>query len=646
MTQRIKKFFLLFLLLACNNKINAQIITTVAGNGTASYSGDGGQAINAELYLPIGMTTDAAGNLYIADMANNRVRKISTSGIITTIAGVGPVGVGAGSYGGDGGPATSAQISSPYGVTFDVAGNLYIADEGNQRIRKIDTAGIISTIAGNGNGGFSGDGGPAINATFDPTGIAIDAIGNLYIADYDNNRIRMVNSSGIINTIAGNGTQGVSGDNGLATIAELSGPFGVVLDAAGNLYISDEGNARIRKVNTSGIISTIASTGTYPAGITLDAFNNLYIAGRWDNRIHKLDTLGVITSIAGNGANNYSGDGGQATAAALDMPMSITVDALGNLYISDYANNRIRFVCSNPDNISGIISEPNTLPVTVGEVYVYRYQPGTNAGVLDTAGFTTINSNGTYTFSPLPYGDYFIEAIASASYSNAISTYYSNKLNNYHWDSALVITHSGCTNTNHSGYNITVMEPPVSTGIGVVSGHVWKYYYSPLQKISVKLGMYPGGNCIACTLTDSSGYFSFTNVDTGSYIVVVDIPNFIDSIVNVHISQTSSVSIDNNFCVTSQRVDYCPLVTNVRQYSYSDNKINIYPNPTSDQFFIETNATNKLNVELYDVNGRHVLSASVSGKSNINVTSLTDGVYTLTIKTADCIINKKVVILH
>ena len=238
-------------------------ITTVAGDGTWGYSGDGGPATSAEMDSPESVAVDAAGNFYIADTQNNCIRKVDTSGVITTIAGNGTEG-----YSGDGGQATSAELALPYGVAVDAAGNLYIADTMNNVIRKVDSNGIITTISGNGyqqygggyqvfnNGGYSGDGGPAKSAEMDdPEAVAVDASGNLYIADTCNLRIRKMDTKGVITTVAGNGggnanLGGYSGDGGPAANAELSQPVGVAVDAAGNLYIADMNNNRIRKVDT------------------------------------------------------------------------------------------------------------------------------------------------------------------------------------------------------------------------------------------------------------------------------------------------------------------------------------------------------------------------------------------------------------
>ena len=376
-------------------KVSGGVITTVAGNGTQGYSGDNGPAISAELAGPYGIAVDAASNLYIGDAPANRVRKVS-GGVITTVAGNGLPG-----YSGDNGPAASAQLNYPYGVSVDAAGNLYIADSNNYRIRKV-SGGMITTVAGNGTTGFGGDNGPATSAQLQPTGVAVDAAGSLYIADALNNRIRKV-SNGVITTVAGNGTPAFSGDNGPATNAELYLPYGVAVDAASNLYIADTFNYRIRNVS-GGVITTVAGNGTegfgrdtgpatssplyYPYGVAVDSAGNLYIADTDNQRIRKVSngvistvagdgpspdylsfpqgvavdsagnlyiadtnnhsirkvSNGVMTTVAGNGTHGFSGDNGPATSAQLYYPSGVAVDSAGNLYIADTSNSRIRKV--------------------------------------------------------------------------------------------------------------------------------------------------------------------------------------------------------------------------------------------------------------------------------------------------------------
>ena len=328
-------------------------INTVAGDGVAGFSGDNGQATAAELSFPNGVIVDSSGNLYIADSTNHRIRKVA-GGVITTIAGNGNL-----LFSGDQGQAVAATLYFPSGVATDSAGNLYIADRSNNRVRKVATNGIITTVAGNGTAGYSGDQGPATSAELNgPFGVAVDTSGNLYIADAGNNRIREVTTNGTINTVAGNGIPGYSGDNGPATSAELQSPFGVALDTGGNLYIADSANNRVRKV-TSGTITTVAggasqgysgdggpatSAGLHnPTGIVLDSSGDLFIADRLNFAIRKV-TNGTITTIAGNGTQGYSGDGGSATAASLSLPYAVALDSSANVYIADAGSSRIREV--------------------------------------------------------------------------------------------------------------------------------------------------------------------------------------------------------------------------------------------------------------------------------------------------------------
>jgi len=298
-------------------------ITTVAGNGNAGYSGDGGPATSAELNSPSGLAVDASGNLYIADYSNNRVRKVAaTDGTITTVA-----GNGTSSYSGDGGPATSAQLG-PGSVAVDASGNLYIADVANDRVRKVGADGTITTVAGNG-AAWLGDGGSAASAQLNaPSGLAVDASGNLYIADTGDYRIRKVAADGMISTVAGDGVAGSSGDGGPATSAQLNRPSAVALDSGGNLYIAD---TTVRKVAAAdGTITTVdAACG---CGVAVDADGNLYDIDGFT--VRKLTPDGTITTVAGNGSLGYSGDGGPATGAQL-FPVSVAVDSAGNLYIGD-----------------------------------------------------------------------------------------------------------------------------------------------------------------------------------------------------------------------------------------------------------------------------------------------------------------------
>jgi sugar lactone lactonase YvrE len=338
------------------------IITTVAGNGMRGSSGDGGLAMNGSIGFCGAVLVDAGGNLFITD-ENSRIRRVDTNGIITTIAGNGVAG-----YAGDNGMATNASLNNPGVLAEDAAGNLYIADSGNDRVRKVTSSGIISTVAGNGSDTFSGDGLTATNASLDnPTALAANAAGDLIIVDAANNRIRRIDGDGIITTIAGNGVYGGSGDGGAATNASLGlgqgGLGGATADLFGQLFIADTGNNRVRKVSTNGIITTVAGNGIsayagdggaatnaslfYPGGVAVDALGDLFIADTYNNRIRRVASNGVITTVAGSRTAGYSGDGGPATNASLNNPNGVMVGAAGHLFIADTGNNRIRKVDTN-----------------------------------------------------------------------------------------------------------------------------------------------------------------------------------------------------------------------------------------------------------------------------------------------------------
>jgi uncharacterized protein (TIGR03437 family) len=319
-------------------------ITSVVGNGTTGYGGDGGPATAAQLSSALAVTVDSAGNLYIGDYS--RVRKVSVNGTISTVAGLTVSG-----WSGDGGPATAAAIGGTYGVAVDSDGNLFIADWANCRIRKV-TAGIITTVAGNGYLSYSGDGGPAIEAQLNqPGAVALDAAGNLYIADAYNNRIRKVSQNGVIATVAGTGISGAVADGQSAVSAPLGLIFGVAVDANGVLFFSDENHNCVWKVTPDGLIHRFAGTGSSgyggdggpalaaafsePQGIALDSAGNLYIADVENNRVRKVSASGNVSTVAGTGTSAYSGDGGLATAASLSHPRAVTLDASGNLYIAE-----------------------------------------------------------------------------------------------------------------------------------------------------------------------------------------------------------------------------------------------------------------------------------------------------------------------
>ena len=355
------KYFL-YILLLFPFFTSAQIITTVAGKGTIGKTGDNGPATAAELFYPSAIAIDQSGDLYIADQYNFCARKVNRAGFISTCAGAPPLT----GFGGDNGPATNAQMTEVTGIATDDFGDIVLADNGNKRIRQVNKAGIITTIAGNGSEALSGDGGRAMYAGLGdgPGNLYSDRAGNLYFSN--NSCVRKINYAGIVTTVAGKNEMSYSGDGGPATAATLKRPRGIALDPFGNLYIADYDDNRVRKVSKDGVITTFAGNGyasepgfgsyygdggpatdaglSGPTGIAVDGDGNVYIGDFNNHCVRKVDRNGIITTFAGTAVNGYSGDGGPAKTATLLSAAGLAFDAEGSLYICDAVNNRIRKV--------------------------------------------------------------------------------------------------------------------------------------------------------------------------------------------------------------------------------------------------------------------------------------------------------------
>jgi sugar lactone lactonase YvrE len=346
-------------------------LLTVAGTGKVGFSGDGGPATQARLNTPAGLAADRLGNLFIADGFNNRVRKVSPDGTISTVAGGGHPA----DHLGDGGPATAASLNAPFGLAVDAEGTLFVGDIFNSRIRRVSPGGTITTVAGNGKAGYSGDGGPATEASLNGANtMAVDATGNLFFTDFGNQAVRRVSPAGMITTVAGNGKYGDSGDGGPATDARFKTLSGVAVDATGNVFISDWLTERVRRVSPDGIITTVVGGGTpadglgdgdlatkarlkLPRGLAVDPGGNLFVSDNGHFRVRRVGPDGIIITVAGSGLRGFSGDGGPATEAHLNAPINLAIDRSGDLFIGDswqqvpddnntLGNNRIREVFS------------------------------------------------------------------------------------------------------------------------------------------------------------------------------------------------------------------------------------------------------------------------------------------------------------
>jgi hypothetical protein len=396
-------------------------ISTIAGTGTSGCTGSGVAATSATMKLPTGVKVDASGNVYIADQTCATVRKITAStGVITTIAGNGTNG-----YSGDGSAATSAELDNPSDVAIDSSGNIYIADYSNNRVRKVNTSGVISTYAGTGTWGYSGDGGQATSAKLaTPSGVALDSSGNLYIADFENKRIRKVSTSGVITTVAGNGTGGDTGDGAAATSAEINGAEFLAVDGSANIYFADQYDDVVRKVTAStGYISTVAgqkdvpgSSGdggaatsaelNVPMGVAVDSLGNLLISDQDNYKIRMVNSSGTISTIAGTGTKGYSGDGGAATSAKLSTMYGLGVDASANLYITDAGNYRIRVVgrsSSLPTPTLTLTSSLNPSTYLQSVTFTATISPAVSGSITFYDGSTSLGSgtisSGTATLS-------------------------------------------------------------------------------------------------------------------------------------------------------------------------------------------------------------------------------------------------------
>ncbi len=518
-----KKLLLSLLLLPMFCHAQLGYINTIAGNGSSGFSGDGGAATAAQMQAAEGtVSCDGSGNVYIDDYHNGRLRKVSPAGIITTVA-------GGGSSTADGVPATSASIALGAFVS-DISGNIYLGD--GSRVRKIAAGtGIITTVAGTGSAGYSGDGGPATAAQLGtPYGMCLDFSGNLYIADESNACIRKVNTSGIITTYAGTGSAGFSGDGGAATAAQLQSPDGMCFDALGNLYVADRYNYRIRKIDASGIITTYAGNGSYgfsgdggaataasfaePSDVRIDSYGNLYIADPHNSRVRKIDPTGITSTFAGGGSS--ASEGIPATSASLSETWGIGIDGNNNIYITDRYNYRVRrvnglgFPVATADSFSVYINTLCTGPSIT--VLPAHYSAGLQIktwfgdGAMQTDTFSAYSgislfahvygSSGTYSIKHVLYnGSLAIDSITySYNYtlcnSFQVRFYYDGNSNCVKDSTDFSVTQSSLVEVDSNSIPVDI--------ISVSSGLYYKAYGVPGDIYAFKVIAPPGALHVTC----------------------------------------------------------------------------------------------------------------------------------------------------
>jgi len=626
-----RKFLLPFLIVATifTSKINAQIITTLTGgSGIAGFSGDGGAQFSATLNTPGGIFVDRIGNIYIADDGNYRIRKVDKFGIITTVAGNGGSG-----YSGDGGLATDAQLQ-PFSVFVDGAGNIYFGDVHNNVVREINDAGVINTIAGNGTAGYTGDGGLATAALVDaPSGVVVDTAGNVYFSDATY-RLRKINASGIISTFCGTGVLGFSGDGGPATAAMISTPGYMHIDnATYTLYFEDNNNNRIRKIDlATGIINTVAGNGGggysgdggpatsaelhAPGGITLDSAGNLYIADDVNYRVRIVNPAGIISTYAGSGIAGFSGDGGAAIAARVNVAIDVAIDLSGHLLIADNHNNRIRIIdnpCSGTPYGGVVVATPSTscalpfiatmsvdsLTVTPGVTYYWQSS-------LDSVTWTNISGAiGISCIANVTTSPMYFRFIDSCTVSEEPGYAKGVKLGLSAASAGII---SG-TNGVCIGSEITLTD--------TLAGGSWSAYNgaATVSDSGVVHGVTAGLDIISYTVTNGCGTFSAT------YPVTIYTTHQCDSVLGVN---TLSNNIDN---------------------------IKVYPNPTANgSFTIETPENEQVSILIFDMVGQVVqtefFGSNSPSKKVLNLRNCSPGTYFIKAVCTDKTYYDKIVLLH
>jgi len=579
------------LLLSLSFVGKAQIITTVPG--TSGVISD-----------PAQLAFDRYGNLYCGEGLGNKVIKIDTSGVVSVFAGTGATG-----YGGDGGPATAAVFNQPAAVATDSFGNVYIGDGGNNRVRKVDvTTGIITTIAGTGTAGFGGDGGPAVaSKLFAPGGLYFDKYENLYITDDANFRIRKIDVSGIITTIAGNGTYASAGDGGPATAAECYPDYNMCTDALGNLYFIDNANNTVRKIDTLGIISTIAgdSSGaaTYvadgvpalgapmgPAGIAFNEFGELVISDDENNRIRLIDSSGIIHTVAGDGIVGYSGDGGSAVSAEIGQPVGITFDHCGNLYIAEITSARIRKVTFNLLGTPSITISPSPGDtVCAGTSVTYS---------------ATVTGSGTFTYKWVVNGTVVSTSGSSYTYTPANG----DSVRCIFAGTGLCSGHADTVSSNTVHMVVTPFVTPTVTLSGAATAVVG-------STVTVTATIAGAGSSYTIEWFSDGVLFATTTAPTVTYTVTAGTDSITATVIPSAGCYDSATSAAHTIASSNEGV-----------INITALPVNIYPNPAHNEVIIS--GSDIANITITNPIGQTLLSKNTNeAKLSIDISSYPAGIY-------------------
>jgi len=673
-----------------NNRIRkispAGVVTTIAGSGTYGFADGTGNS--ASFDVAVGLVVDGAGNVYVADRFNNRIRKISSAGVVTTLAGSGTRAFANGT-------GTEASFAKPSGVVVDVSGSIYVADAEDSRIRKISAAGVVTTLAGSGSHGFADGTGTAASFNY-PMGVAVDGAGNVYVADQFNERIRKINSTGVVTTFAGSGTYGFA--DGTGTAASFNGPSGVAVDCTGNVYVADRSNHRIRKISPTGVVTTLAGSGIYgfadgtgtaasfntPSGVAVDRAGNVYVADAYNNRIRKISPAGVVTTLAGSGTAGYSN--GTGTAASFYNPCGLAVDEADNIYVADFWNHRIRKISPEGEvttvagsgtvgyidgsGTAASLYHPNGVTIDrVGNIYIADLS---NKAIrkLTIACIATPTITGNSTFCQGSYTQLTSSSPTGNLWSTGDTT---NSINvgaegNY----TVRVISGACTSAASQPFFVSTVGPSPTvinfdtnsnrcfgariqlTPAGTYSYYAWNTGETTRSILVRQTGTYSVqvANADSCFgLASPPIFIAFdtnwctveifrlgidsisANVWADSYVW------FLDGIQLLTNNSLKTIPVQGNGVYTFRAITggrtsglSNPIVITSAQNSLAISKFEVFPNPATGKVTVKTNCIGT--IQILDLLGKVILTQPATGLDELNISKLATGVYTVKVGNA------------